>query len=71
MRGISDTGATPLHNAASWGRADAVRLLFKRGADAGIANKSGSTPLQAAVENDQPGNSRNFNSGSRPQIIGE
>ena len=46
-----DTDAMPLHNAASWGRAGAVRLLLKRGADAGIANKSGSTPLQAAVEN--------------------
>jgi cytohesin len=49
----SDTGATPLHRAASWGRVEALAALLAAGANPGAANKSGVSPLQAAIDNGQ------------------
>ncbi len=43
--------ATPLFNAASWGRVDAVRLLLERGADRSIPNKPGMSAPQSAAAN--------------------
>jgi ankyrin repeat protein len=34
-----DSGATPLYNAASWGRRDVVELLLARGADVSFAGR--------------------------------
>ena len=50
---VSDTesGATPLHVAASWGREDAVVVLLARGATVNARNKAGSSPLAAAIMN--------------------
>ncbi len=48
-----DSGATPLYQAASWGRLPVVDLLLRKGADAALANKEGVTPLQAAIANGQ------------------
>jgi ankyrin repeat protein len=47
----TEGGATALYQAASWGRVEAVRTLLAGGADRALANKAGSTPLQAAIEN--------------------
>ena len=41
-------GVTALALAASRGQADLVRLLLSRGADAGIPNHQGRTPLMLA-----------------------
>jgi ankyrin repeat protein len=49
-----ESGATPLHHAASWGRVEVVQLLLDHGADPTIRNKNGATPLQLAIENNQP-----------------
>jgi ankyrin repeat protein len=49
-----DSGATPLYNAASWGKLDVARLLIEKGADVNARNKSGKTPLAAAEENGFP-----------------
>ena len=46
-----DSGATPLYNAASWGKLDVVKLLIDKGADVTARNKAGKTPLAAAEEN--------------------
>jgi ankyrin repeat protein len=46
-----DSGATPLYQAAAWGRLETVDLLLRRGARAGIPNGEGRTPLQAAIAN--------------------
>ena len=47
----AETGSTPVHLAASWGRTEALAALLKQGADPTIPNKSGVTPLAAAVAN--------------------
>lgn len=49
----SESQATPLHRAASWGRVDVVKLLLERGADARLTDKSGHTALDLAVANGQ------------------
>jgi ankyrin repeat protein len=49
----SETGATPLHLAASWGRMDALEALLAAGANPNAVNKSGVTPLKAALNNMQ------------------
>jgi ankyrin repeat protein len=46
-----ETGATPLYNAASWGRTDVLEVLLEAGADPVAASKAGITPLQAAIDN--------------------
>ena len=46
-------GSTPLHQAASWGRAGAVETLLHRGADPAIKTKAGKTALDLAIENGQ------------------
>ena len=45
------SGATPLYNAASWGRREVVELLLARGADAGLRTKAGATALDGAIAN--------------------
>ena len=47
----NESGSTPLYDAASMGRLEVVKLLSTRGADVNAANKSGATPLHAAVTN--------------------
>ena len=47
----SESGVTPLYEAASWGRAGVLELLIAKGADINATNKSGASPLQAAVTN--------------------
>jgi FOG: Ankyrin repeat len=47
-------GATPLHNAAAWGRTEAMAALLAHGADASLKNNAGLTPLRTALENNQP-----------------
>jgi ankyrin repeat protein len=47
----TESGATPLHVAASWGRTEVVALLLARGADANIRNRAGVSPLRAAIAN--------------------
>jgi ankyrin repeat protein len=49
----SESNATPLHYAASWGRNQAMEILLKHGADISAKNKSGQTPLAAAVASEQ------------------
>jgi ankyrin repeat protein len=50
----TESGATPLHLAASWGRDEMVEFLLARGANAKATDKSGATPLKAAISHDQP-----------------
>jgi hypothetical protein len=47
----TESGATPLYHAAAWGRTPVVELLLSRGAALNATNKSGVTPLQAAIKN--------------------
>jgi uncharacterized protein len=49
-----DTGATPLFQAASWGRRSVVELLVRRGADVRARNQTGVTPAEAAAKNGFP-----------------
>jgi ankyrin repeat protein len=42
---VSSLGETPLHYAATFGSADAVRILLERGADPNARNRAGATPL--------------------------
>ncbi len=44
-------GYTPLHLAATNGRAEAVSVLLCRGADPDISAKSGDTPVHLASHN--------------------
>jgi ankyrin repeat protein len=46
-----ETGATPLFQAAAWGRKTVVDLLVKRGADVNAKNLLGVSPLAAAGKN--------------------
>ncbi len=41
---------TPLHHAAGWGRLENLRLLLEAGADRGLRNRAGETPLEVAEE---------------------
>jgi ankyrin repeat protein len=45
------SGATPLYQAASWGRRAAVELLIARGADVNAKSNTGVSPAQAAAKN--------------------
>jgi ankyrin repeat protein len=45
------SGTTALYAAASFGKAETVSLLLKRGADAGLCGKAKKSPYQAALEN--------------------
>jgi ankyrin repeat protein len=49
----SETGATPLHMAASWGRREVLELLLSKGANPNSRNKSGLTVLGVAVQSEQ------------------
>lgn len=48
---IDDRGFTPLHLAATHGRATAVTALLRRGADPNISAHAGDTPLHYACQN--------------------
>jgi ankyrin repeat protein len=47
----AESGATPLHQAAGWGRLGAVELLLEKGAAVNARNKAGLSPLAAALQN--------------------
>lgn len=47
----TDSGATALYAAASFGKADVVKLLLSRGANPNLCGKSHKSPYQAALEN--------------------
>ena len=49
----TDSGATPLHVAAGWGRVDVVRFLLAQGANPKSKNKQGLTPEQVAAASQQ------------------
>jgi len=49
----AESGATPLHLAASWGRPEVVELLLRKGADPNARNKDGKTPLGLAIDHGQ------------------
>jgi SMI1/KNR4 family protein SUKH-1/ankyrin repeat protein len=51
---INNYGCSPLHSAAYFGRDEALKLLLEYGADKSLRDKEGKTPLDHAVENDQP-----------------
>jgi ankyrin repeat protein len=44
------SGATPLHTAAWWGRADVAGVLIAGGANVNAADRKGHTPLAVALE---------------------
>ena len=46
-----NSGATPLYQAAAWGRLETVDLLVRKGADTSIRTREGISPLQAAIAN--------------------
>jgi cytohesin len=43
-------GATPLHHAAAWGRADVIALLLSNGADQSLKRNDGKTAMDVANE---------------------
>ena len=45
----NDTGTTPLHTAAIFGRKEVVELLIAKGADVNAKTKYGETPLDWAI----------------------
>jgi ankyrin repeat protein len=47
----TESGATALHYAASWGRREAVELLLEKGAEVNARSKAGVSPLGAALQN--------------------
>jgi len=52
INALNDNGQTPLHIAAFWDNADAVRCLLDLGADKTIKNKSGRTAADLAIHYD-------------------
>jgi ankyrin repeat protein len=44
-------GVRPIHSAAAVGDHEAVRALLEAGADPAVKQKSGHTPLDAAIQN--------------------
>jgi ankyrin repeat protein len=50
----TESDATPLYYAASWGRQEVVELLLAHGADPNARNRKGASVLQSTVENNQP-----------------
>jgi ankyrin repeat protein len=48
-----ESASTPLHYAASFGRAEAVKALLRHGADRTRKNRNGMTPADVARANDQ------------------
>jgi ankyrin repeat protein len=46
-----DSGATPLYQAAAWGRLEVVDVLLRKGADVGIRNREHLSPMEAAIAN--------------------
>jgi len=51
---LSDSNATPLHQAVLQHRPEAVKLLIRSNADLNSQNKSGYTPLDYATANGRP-----------------
>jgi ankyrin repeat protein len=49
----TESGSTPLHFAASFGRLNAVKTLVRRGAEVNRKDRKGMTPLETAVANAQ------------------
>jgi len=49
----TESGSTPLHHAAGWGRKEVVELLLTKKADPNRRNKAGQTPLDLAISNNQ------------------
>ena len=47
----TETGDTPLHDAASYGKTDIVRVLISAGADVRAKDAHGNTPLHVAAMN--------------------
>ena len=47
----TESGATPLYDAASWGRAAVVELLVARGANPNVRGKTGASALASASAN--------------------
>ena len=46
-----ESGSTPLHHAASWGRVEVTELLVAEGADLNVRTISGVTALERALQN--------------------
>ncbi|MCF7957956.1 MAG: ankyrin repeat domain-containing protein [Phycisphaerae bacterium] len=49
---VSDSGNTALHYAMEKGQAAVAKLLIDNGADVGICNQAGKTPLEMTKEHD-------------------
>lgn len=49
---VNKHGWTPLYTAAKYGKAEVVRALLQKGADATLSSNGGHTPLQTALRKD-------------------
>lgn len=60
VRARTEDGLTPLHNAARWGKAEAVIALLQAGADGKARDEDGKTPFDLTKNNEKLKNTKAY-----------